>query len=239
MTSATLTSGNKNFKFFKDNIGVRETIEDVVDSPFNYSEQGAIFIPKNMVDPRDEKFVEQVAKGITECITASRGRAFCLFTSYKNMNKAFDLVNTNLPKKKQGDMPKQKLIEWFKTTKGAVLFATASFWGGVDIQGDALSLVIIDKIPFPNFGDPVIKMKQKIIEEKGLNSFVNFSIPSVIITLKQGVGRLIRTKKDKGAIVIMDSRIWRKGYGKKIIGSLPPFKIMTSKEQLIEFLKEI
>jgi ATP-dependent DNA helicase DinG len=169
------------------------------------------------------------ANEIVKILNVTKGRAFVLATSNSSMNALYELVSmrVNYPCFVQGTMSKTGLLERFKGTENAVLFATSSFWQGVDVRGEQLSCVIIDKLPFAVPSDPIVAARTKFIDENGGSSFFEYSVPNAVITLKQGVGRLIRSATDKGVIAILDSRLRTKGYGKDFLNSLPKCKITT------------
>ena len=222
-TSATLTTDN-DFRFFRSRLGMPEDVRTVKLEPvFDYMKQALLYVPNDLPDPTDRQFVEKVAPTMQRLVELCDGRAFLLFTSYRNMNEAFRILGPKLkqPLLKQGDMSRGALLDAFRRDPRSVLFATSSFWEGVDVQGDALSLVIIDKLPFASPGDPLLKAKLKHIEEEGGHGFSDYQVPAAAITLKQGFGRLIRHRNDSGIIAILDGRLLRRGYGKRFLASLP------------------
>ncbi len=182
-----------------------------------------------MPEPRSPEFSQMAADEIIKLLTITNGRAFVLSTSFYSMNALYELVSSrvNFPCFVQGSMSKAGILEKFRETPNAVLFATSSFWQGVDVRGDQLSCVIIDKLPFAVPSDPVVAARTKYIDENGGKSFFEYSVPNAIITLKQGIGRLIRSKTDTGVIALLDSRLRTKGYGKDFLNSLPKTKITT------------
>jgi ATP-dependent DNA helicase DinG len=228
LTSATLSSNGK-FDFIKNRLGLEEekTASLVAPSSFNYEKQAIIYLPKSMPDPRSPEYVEVAANEIVKLLKITEGRAFILSTSVSSMNALYELVSLRVdyPCFVQGSMSKTGLIERFKGTRNSVLFATSSFWQGVDVRGDQLSCVIIDKLPFAVPTDPIVAARTKFIDEQGGMSFFEYSVPNAVITLKQGVGRLIRSATDKGVIALLDSRIRTKGYGKDFLNSLPRMRI--------------
>lgn len=228
LTSATLSSNGK-FDFIKNRLGLEEekTASLVAPSSFNYEKQAIIYLPKSMPDPRSPEYVEVAANEIVKLLKITEGRAFILSTSVSSMNALYELVSLRVdyPCFVQGSMSKTGLIDRFKGTRNSVLFATSSFWQGVDVRGDQLSCVIIDKLPFAVPTDPIVAARTKFIDEQGGMSFFEYSVPNAVITLKQGVGRLIRSATDKGVIALLDSRIRTKGYGKDFLNSLPRMRI--------------
>lgn len=230
LTSATLSSNGK-FDFVKNRLGLDEekTASLVAPSSFNYEKQAIIYLPKSMPDPRSPEYVEVAANEIVKLLKITDGRAFILSTSVSSMNALYELVSLRVdyPCFVQGSMSKTGLIDRFKGTRNSVLFATSSFWQGVDVRGDQLSCVIIDKLPFAVPTDPIVAARTKFIDEQGGMSFFEYSVPNAVITLKQGVGRLIRSASDKGVIALLDSRIRTKGYGKDFLNSLPRMRITT------------
>jgi ATP-dependent DNA helicase DinG len=233
-TSATLTTGG-DFKFVKRRLGIdTEVSEEVVESPFRYEEQAALYAPAHLPDPRASDFPDAAAKEILELIRMSKGGAFVLCTSLRMMRILAKRVGDELDCEcfMQGDAPKQTLLDRFRDQGNAVLFATASFWEGVDVPGSALRLVIIDKLPFEVPGDPVVAARCERLEEAGESSFMRYLVPAAALSLKQGFGRLIRTTQDRGAVAILDSRIRTKGYGKVFMRSLPPARVCDTLDEV-------
>lgn len=228
LTSATLSAGGK-FNYIKDRLGLEDKKTETLLAPsaFNYEKQAIIYIPKAMPDPRAPEYTQMAASEIIKLLQITRGRAFVLATSNYSMNALYELVSmrVNYPCLVQGSMSKAGLLERFRKTPNAVLFATSSFWQGVDVQGEQLSCVIIDKLPFAVPSDPIVAARTKFIDENGGKSFFDYSVPQAIITLKQGIGRLIRSKTDKGVIALLDTRLRTKSYGKDFINSLPKTKV--------------
>lgn len=234
-TSATLSSTNNTFTYFKRMMGVEPKFEVSLPSPFDYPKQCLLYIPKgghpipSSTDKRlNELYQEWFASQTIKLIELSKGRAFVLFTSYAHMNIAFDKISkkTKYPCKKQGESSREFLVRWFKETPNSVLFGTKTFWEGISIDGEDLSLVVIDKVPFKPESDPL--MKAKADHYKISSMFDYIQLPEAIIDLKQGFGRLIRTKSDKGIVAILDARIHNSSYGKRVINALPPVNLATS-----------
>jgi ATP-dependent DNA helicase DinG len=237
-TSATLTTGG-DFAFVKRSLGIEtEVSEEVVESPFRYEEQAALYAPTHLPDPRTSDFPDAAAKEILELIRMSQGGAFVLSTSLRMMRVLAKRVGDELAQEwfVQGDAPKQTLLDRFRDQGNAVLFATASFWEGVDVPGSALRLVIIDKLPFDVPSDPVIAARCRRLDEAGESSFMRYVVPAAALSLKQGFGRLVRTTQDHGVVAILDSRIRRKGYGKIFLRSLPPARVCDTLDEVQEFL---
>lgn len=236
-TSATIAV-KENFEYFKSQLGIEDSLELVLPSPFDYKNQSALFIPSNTKDPNSNDFIYSCKDIIIKTLKITKGRAFLLFASWKNMVAAYELLKRDIPfpARKQGDMTRKQIIEWFKKTPNSVLFATSTFWEGIDIPGDSLSCVIIDKLPFSVPDDPVIQAKVDLMKDNGQNWFNEFVLPEAVIKLRQGVGRLIRTKSDKGVLIILDNRIITKFYGKTVLGSLPPVTMLKNIEQAEDFI---
>ncbi|MYB35306.1 MAG: ATP-dependent DNA helicase [Gammaproteobacteria bacterium] len=241
-TSATL-SVEQNFAPFMRKIGLSEQDTDTGfwESPYDYAANSRLLIDENIPEPNDPGFPEAMKQLIIEIGMASRGRAFCLFTSFAMLNRVYDLVRAEVdwPLYRQGDMSKQILLDSFIENEHAMLFGTSTFWQGVDIKGDALSCVIIDKLPFGYPEDPVMKSRIRYCNENGENAFMQIQIPDAVVTLKQGAGRLIRSERDRGVLVICDSRVLNKPYGKQFLDSLPPMPIVRNIQEIKSFFKLI
>jgi ATP-dependent DNA helicase DinG len=193
-------------------------------SPFDWQRQGLFYLPKNMPEPSSPMFVEALLEAAKPVLQASNGRAFLLFTSHRALKQAAQLLEGGpWPLFVQGTAPRMELLERFRHSGNGVLLGAASFWEGVDVAGDALSVVIIDKLPFAAPDDPVLEARLEAVRQRGGNPFVEEQIPSAVIALKQGVGRLIRTFEDRGVLMMGDTRLVSKPYGKAFIQSLPPF----------------
>ena len=226
LTSATLTVQG-GFEHLRKRLGLKDARELVVPSHFRYGEQALLYLPQEMPDPRDPNFQEEAARRIRRMLEITQGRAFCLFTSYQQMHDLYDrlLTEVGFPLLLQGTAPRKALLEEFRETPNAVLFGTSSFWQGVDVQGDALSCVIVDRLPFAVPSDPVVQARMRAIEENGGSPFFEYQVPAAVITLKQGFGRLIRSLEDRGVLMLLDPRLQRQRYGRVFLESLPPYRI--------------
>ncbi len=238
LTSATLAvSGG--FHFVKERLGLRNARAAVVPSHFDYSKQALFYVPQNLPDPRNAAFTAAAADEIVELLTHSRGRAFVLFTSYQQMRLIYDRVSLDVPYQTlmQGTGPRSALLEEFRSTPNAVLFATSSFWQGVDVPGDQLSMVIIDKLPFAVPSDPVVQARISAIKDDGGDAFNEYQVPQAAIALKQGFGRLIRSRTDRGVLALLDNRITKTRYGQIFFDSLPDYGFTTNRDDVGRFFK--
>ena len=238
LTSATLSTGG-NFQFAKSRLGLEEAEELIVPSHFDFARQSILYIPRNIPEPREEGWLGHACKELETILHASRGRAFLLFTSYSQMEQVYDSLKSSLPFPMliQGEKSKTALLESFRNTPHAVLFATSSFWQGVDVQGEQLSCVVIDKLPFSVPSDPVVAARIAQINESGGNAFYDYQIPTATILLKQGMGRLIRSKTDRGILALLDKRILTKSYGRMFLRSLPPAPLTNDSKHICNFLE--
>lgn len=220
--SATL-GVDGDFSYFKQQVGLSDTLDLETPSPFDYQKQATLYVPRYLPEPNAPEFAPHARQAIRKILDSTQGRAFVLFTSYKAMHAAFTQLWPQLPypAKKQGDLPRAQLIDWFKSTPHAVLFATSSFWEGVDVPGEALSCVIIDRLPFSVPDDPVVQAHVERLKMQGKDWFREYTLPEAIIRLKQGFGRLIRTSTDRGLVAILDNRLFTKNYGATILRALP------------------
>lgn len=235
-TSATLAI-NGDFVYMKNKLGLIDCRGAVISSPFDYERQSYIFVPLDIPVPGGENYEKELVKGIKTLIELNEGSALVLFTSYRMMDYVYRELEGEIDYLllKQGDMGKKNLLEWFKEDKHSVLLATDSFREGIDVRGDALSLLIMDKLPFSVPRDPLIKARINYIEKKGINSFAFYMLPEAVLKLKQGFGRLIRHRNDKGIIAVFDSRIHRMSYGSRFLNSLPPSPLLKTWEELYNF----
>jgi ATP-dependent DNA helicase DinG len=226
LTSATLTVDGS-FEYVRGRLGVRHANELKLDSEFDYRRQAILYLPRRLPDPRQPGFSAAAAREIINILKLTSGRAFVLFTSYANLRDVHRLASAELeyPILVQGTAPRSALLRDFKATPHAVLLATASFWQGVDVVGEALSCVIIDKLPFASPGDPVTAARVEAIGARGGSPFGEYQIPLAILTLKQGLGRLIRHRQDRGVLAVLDPRLKTMAYGKRFLASLPPAPI--------------
>ena len=239
LTSATLTVQG-GFQHIRRRLGLTEARELVVPSHFRYGEQALLYLPPQIPDPREEEFPEAAARCIRSVLEITRGRAFCLFTSYSQMRDLYErlLPVLDYPILLHGSAPRKALLEEFRATPHAVLFGTASFWQGVDVQGEALSCVIINRLPFAVPSDPVVQARMKAIEEAGGRPFFDYQVPEAVLTLKQGFGRLIRSLEDRGVLVLLDPRIRTMRYGQTFLQSLPPYRMTGEITDVEKFFAE-
>jgi len=238
MTSATLAPGG-NFYFIKNRLGIEGFQEKIIGSPFDFKQQALLYIDKALPQPdrgNEEIFKHESLKVIEGLINASSGRALVLFTSYSHLNFVAHSINIDYPFKSQGEMPPPRLIQWFKDTPHSVLLATATFWQGIDIKGEKLSLVIIARLPFTSPGDPVYQERCRRLKDRW---FSELALPSAILVLRQGFGRLIRGRNEYGVVAILDTRIVTRSYGRTIVSALPEMNIVHSLEDVEHFFHSI
>ncbi len=237
LTSATLAVGGT-FDFLKRRVGIENAKEKISGSNFDYARQSLLYTPLHLPDPRDPDFGRQAANEVAEILKATEGRAFVLFTSYAQMRGVYERVREMIrfPLLLQGTMPRTPLLNKFRSTPHAVLFATSSFWQGVDVQGEQLSAVIIDRLPFAVPTDPVVAARVRQINEDGGSAFTDYQVPEAVIALKQGFGRLIRSESDRGVLAMLDHRMVRKQYGQLFFESLPPYRRTTRLEDVKAFM---
>jgi ATP-dependent DNA helicase DinG len=221
-TSATLSVGGS-FHHFRQRLGLHDAEELQLDSPFDYQRNALLYLPANLPDPGSREHSDAVADVARQVLALSRGRAFVLLTSFRALHHVADELRRTLefPVLVQGEAPKADLLDQFRAAGDAVLVGTSSFWEGVDVRGDALSCVLIDKLPFAALGDPVLQSRLEAFKRQGLEPFKEFQLPHAVIALKQGVGRLIRDTEDRGVLVLCDPRLRTRGYGRVFIDSLP------------------
>jgi len=233
LTSATLASAGS-FSFIRERLGLVEADDLIAPSSYDYENQAVLYLPKRMADPRSPQWARAAADEVVKILNATNGRAFVLSTSFAGMNALYEMVSAEIdfPCFVQGSASKAGLLEKFRATPNAVLFATSSFWQGVDVRGEQLSCVIIDKLPFAVPTDPVVAARQRYIEEQDGSSFYEYSVPQAIISLKQGLGRLIRSTTDRGVLAVLDPRLRTKAYGRLFLESLPPCRITSEIEDV-------
>jgi ATP-dependent DNA helicase DinG len=224
-TSATLSIANR-FDYFANNLGLRSATSATWESPFDYAEQSLFYHPKGLPQPNDPQFTAQIIDFALPVLEASQGRAFFLFTSHRALKEAAELLAKKIsyPLLVQGSRPKALLLEQVKNTPNAILLGTSSFWEGVDVRGEALSCVIIDKLPFASPGDPVLKARMEAMTKQGKNPFFEYQIPTAVIALRQGIGRLIRDVTDRGVLMVCDPRLLKRSYGQLFLDSVPAMK---------------
>ena len=238
LTSATLAVEGR-FDYIKGRLGIGEADELQVPSEFDYTQQALLYLPRRMPPPKAPAFAEAVARETIALLTRSRGRAFVLFTSYRVLRAVQPLVEMALPYPilVQGTAPRSALIDEFRSTPNAVLLATSSFWQGVDVVGDSLSCVVIDKLPFASPGDPVTSARIDAINARGGDAFAEYQVPLAILSLQQGLGRLIRHRSDRGVLAVLDPRLGTTGYGRRFLASLPPAPVTRDLAAVDRFFK--
>jgi len=220
-TSATLAVG-QNFSHFAERLGQAEAKQLQVDSPFDYANNALLYLPAGLPDPRERDYTDAVIAATRPALKASGGRAFLLFTSYRALNRAAELLqDLPFPLFVQGSSPRAQLLDEFRAAGNGVLLGTSAFWEGVDVRGEALSLVMIEKLPFASPNDPLLKARLDWLRQQGGNPFGDWQLPQAVIALKQGVGRLIRDTADRGVLILADPRLQRSSYGKTFLNSLP------------------
>jgi ATP-dependent DNA helicase DinG len=237
LTSATIATGDS-FAFLQRSLGLDEAQQYVAPSPFDFEAQARLYIAPPACNPKDPRFAQRVAPIIEECLDVTRGRAFVLFTSFNRLHEVYALLRERIPfpAKMQGELPRAFLLDWFRRTRNPVLFATGTFWEGIDVVGDQLSCVIIDRLPFPSPADPVVAARLASIEAAGRSSFEEYMVPAATMRLKQGFGRLIRSKSDRGVVALLDGRAASMRYGATILAALPPARRIGDLAELRGFL---
>ncbi|MGZ8291360.1 MAG: ATP-dependent DNA helicase [Telluria sp.] len=242
-TSATLAVKN-DFKHFSDQMGLAGEEAKTWPSPFNYEQQGLLYVPSGLPEPNSFGYTDAVVDCALPVIEAAGGRTFFLCTTIRAVKHVAERLRTefaerglDFPLFVQGERGRTELLDSFRTAGNAVLVGSQSFWEGVDVRGDALSLVIIDKLPFSPPDDPVLAARIDVMEKQGMNGFMHHTLPEAIINLKQGAGRLIRDETDRGVLMLCDPRVISKSYGRRVWQSLPPFKRTRVQEEVIEFFK--
>jgi ATP-dependent DNA helicase DinG len=240
LTSATLAVAGE-FEFVKQRLGLRSARTLIVESHFDYTQQALLYVPQDLPDPRNQAFTAAAAREVIEILMHSRGRAFVLFTSYQQMRLIYDRVSLEVPFQTlmQGTGPRNALLDEFRSTPHAVLFGTSSFWQGVDVPGAQLSCVIIDKLPFAVPSDPVVEARIAAIRNDGGDAFSGYQVPQAAIALKQGFGRLIRSRQDRGVLVLLDNRITKTRYGQIFFDSLPHYSFTTRRKDVERFFEHV
>ena len=243
MTSATLSVANS-FDFLFDRIGLeklvgKKLIPIALDSPFDFEKQAALYTPQDLPQPDSPKYIQECSDVIGEILNATKGHAFILFTSFYALNITFNnlkdqLIKAGITPLKQGQSSRSELLERFRKDTSSVLFATDSFWEGVDVAGDSLQCVILTKLPFRVPTEPVFQARAEQIDQGGGSAFFDYTVPLAVIKFRQGFGRLIRRKTDRGVIVVLDSRITKKNYGRTFLNSLPPVRHSPSSRAELE-----
>ncbi len=238
LTSATLAVGGR-FDYLKQRLGMDSAAERVLPQEYDYKSQAVLYVPRTMPDVRSPDFPAAASETIRRLLDITSGRAFCLFTSYAQMREVYERVlrEVDHPLLLQGTGPRSALLEKFRATKGAVLFATASFWQGVDVPGEQLSCVIIDKLPFAVPSDPIVAARVRALQEEGRNAFAEYQVPEAVLALKQGFGRLIRSRTDRGVLALLDNRILRMQYGRIFFESLPPYTVTHDLTEVGRFMQ--
>jgi ATP-dependent DNA helicase DinG len=240
-TSATLSVG-EDFSHFKGELGLEEAKAHAWPSPFDFEHQALLYVPRDLpADPNDPAFTEAVVNAALPVLQASRGRAFLLFTTLRALRRAHELLRERIayPLLVQGTGSRSELLQRFRELGNAVLLGSASFWEGVDVRGEALSLVVIDKLPFAPPDDPVLAARIEALRAKGGNPFTEFQLPQAILQLKQGAGRLIRDDTDRGVLMLCDPRLYSRPYGRLVRASLPPMKQTRELAEVREFFARI
>ena len=236
LTSATLAVDGS-FEYVRTRLGIRHAREIRLPSEFDYSRQAILYLPRRMPDPRSREFAASVAREVVEIVKRTKGRAFVLFTSYANLREVQARASAEIeyPILVQGTAPRSALLRDFKATPNAVLLATSSFWQGVDVVGEALSCVIIDKLPFASPGDPITSARIEAINAAGGSAFGEYQIPLAILALQQGLGRLIRHRQDRGVLAVLDPRLRSMAYGRRFLNSLPPAPVTSELDDIDQF----
>lgn len=240
LTSATISTAGS-FAFLRTSLGIDDAQELVAPSPFDYARQARLYVAPPQLNPKAADFARRAAPLIEEILDRTGGRAFVLFTSYARLREVHALLRDRLafPVKVQGELPRTALLEWFRSTRRSVLFATGTFWEGIDVVGDALSCVVIDRLPFPSPAEPLVAARLAALEARGRSGFEHYMIPSAIVRLKQGFGRLIRSTSDRGVVALLDGRAASMRYGATILEALPPATRIHDLAMLDELFRQV
>jgi ATP-dependent DNA helicase DinG len=239
LVSATLTTG-EDATFVRRRLGIDEAREAVVGSPYDYAEQSLLYLPRSMPDPRSDEFTARAADEIVSLLALSEGRALVLTSSYRALDAYRDRVRGRVPFEVlvQGEAPRERLLERFRSHVGSVLIATSTFWQGVDVPGESLSLLVIDKLPFSAPGDPLHEARCESVERHGGDWFRDYALPTAMLQLRQGFGRLIRSHADRGVVAILDPRLRTRGYGRAFLAALPRCPLVEDRDAVAEFFGE-
>jgi ATP-dependent DNA helicase DinG len=239
LVSATLTTG-EDATFVRRRLGIDEAREAVVGSPYDYAEQSLLYLPRSMPDPRSDEFTARAADEIVSLLALSEGRALVLTSSYRALDAYRDRVRGRVPFEVlvQGEAPRERLLERFRSEVGSVLIATSTFWQGVDVPGESLSLLVIDKLPFSAPGDPLHEARCESVERHGGDWFRDYALPTAMLQLRQGFGRLIRSHADRGVVAILDPRLRTRGYGRAFLAALPRCPLVEDRDAVAEFFGE-
>ena len=242
-TSATLAVGD-DFSHYTRRVGALSAETLLIPSPFDYESQARLYLPRNLPEPSDRGYTSAVIDAALPLIQAAGGRAFVLFTSYRALADGERLLksalgaNAGFPVLVQGEAPRDALLRRFRDLGNAVLLGTGSFWEGVDVRGPALSIVVIDKLPFASPDDPLLKARLEGLKREGRNGFMEYQVPQAVLALKQGVGRLIRDNHDFGVVMLGDPRLRNRGYGRAFLQSLPPMTVIDDGDEAVRFLQQ-
>ena len=236
LTSATLTVEGS-FDYVRGRLGVEHAADVQVASEFDFTEQAILYLPRQMPAPKSPLFGEAVAREVLDLLTRSQGRAFVLFTSYAMLRTVHQMIEFEVPYPLlvQGSAPRSVLLGQFRSTPNAVLLATSSFWQGVDVVGEQLSCVIIDKLPFASPGDPITAARIEAVTAEGGDAFQDYQVPLAILAMRQGLGRLIRHRSDRGVLAVLDPRLRTMGYGRRFLDSFPPAPVTQNPEAITRF----